>query len=90
LVLNDLEAAVWGDEADVNLGTIKTAVCRLGIALIDANSPFLIESILSKGGETMEISDAKGVRTVKTRPSLLGFRLIMRIAESGQTLPNSS
>jgi len=46
LPLNDLERAVWGDEADVNLGTIKTAVCRLGIDLVNANSPFLIESVL--------------------------------------------
>ena len=72
----DLEAAVWGEEVDVNLGTIKTAMCRLGIALTDANSPFLIESVLSKGGETMEISDRKGVRMVKTRPALVGYRLV--------------
>ena len=89
LALNDLEAAVWGDEVDVNLGTIKTAMCRLGIALTDANSPFLIESVLSKGGETMEISDRKGVRMVKTRPALVGYRLVLRVTESEQALQNS-
>ena len=90
LTLNDLEAAVWGDEADVNLGTIKTAMCRLGNDLVNANSPFLIESVLSKGGETMEVSDANGVRTVKTRPALIGYRLVLRVTDSEQALPSSS
>ena len=82
LTLDDLETAGWGEDAEVKHGTLKTAVCRLGTDLVKANSPFLIESVLSDGGETMEISDAKGVRTVKVRPSLVGYRLVARVTEN--------
>ena len=82
LTLDALETAGWGEEAEIKHGTIKTAVCRLGIDLVKANSPFLIESVLSEGGETMEVSDAKGVRNVKIRSSLVGYRLVSRVTEN--------
>ena len=71
LSITDLEEAVWGEAKH---DTISVAISRLGTLLNDTGFPFLIESVLSKG-ETMEISDAKGVRNVKIRPSLAGFRL---------------
>ena len=59
-------------------------MCRLGNELVKANSPFLIESVLSDGGKTMDVSDSKGVRIVKTRPALVGYRLSLRVTESEQ------
>ena len=91
LTLEEIEDAVWNETEDgVASGTIRTAVCRLGNDLVKANSPFLIESVLSKGGEIMEVNDAKGVRTVKIRPALTGYRLVARVTESSQALQNSS
>ena len=91
LTLDALETAGWSEtEYGIKHGTLKTAVCRLGIDLVNANSPFLIESVLSDGGETMEISDARGVRTVKVRRSLVGYRLVPRVTGSGQALQNST
>ena len=80
LTLDALETAGWGEtEYGTKHGTLKTAVCRLGTDLVKANSPFLIESVLSDGGETMEVSDVKGVRKVKIRRSLVGYKLVSRV-----------
>ena len=70
--ITDLEEVVWGEAIH---NTIAAAISKLSTLLCDVKLPFRIESVISKGAE-MEVSDSKGCRVVKTRPSLAGFRLV--------------
>ena len=76
MTITDLETAIW-DEASHS--TIRSTVSRLDAILNDSGIPFYIESLMSEGG-FLEISDRKGRRTVKIRPTLSGFQLVSRVA----------
>ena len=72
LMIDELEPAIWDETTDNN---IKVTLSKFDTVLSDANFPYRIESVMSKGGDAMEVYDRNGVRVVNTRPALVGFRL---------------
>ena len=90
LTLDELQDAGWCDtEGVVASGTIRTAICRLGADLLKSGAPWYLDSVMSEGGDE-EVSDADGVRKVRLRRSLVGYRLVARVSDSSQALQNST
>ena len=72
LMIDELEPAIWDKTTDNN---VKVTFSKLDTILSDENFPYRIENVMSNGGDAMEVYDRNGVRVVKTRPALVGFRL---------------